>query len=231
VEELAGSSIGSEGVALNHISVEEGIDFVNGAATSDRQTEIQKHLDSGCKRCTDMIATWRMVHEAAASEPDYQPPAGVVRIAKAAFAAFGAEKATGGLELLFDSLIQPALAGTRSAASDTRQLLYASGPYLVDLYISQIPQRKIIALTGQLMNSKFPEKLLSEVPVVVTDRKEKTVLVKTNTFGEFRVEIKNSGDLELRLPDPIGKDIVISLGCLLNGLADGNEVSGSRGGN
>jgi hypothetical protein len=218
-------------VALKHISLEEGIDFVNSVATSDRQVEIQKHLDSGCKRCADMIATWQKIHEAAASEPDYQPPAGVVRIAKAAFAASGVEKTSGGLELLFDSLMQPALAGTRSAASDTRQLLYASGPYLVDLYISQIPQRRIITLTGQLMNSKFPEKLLSEVPVVVTDRKEKTVLVKTNTFGEFRVEIRNSGDLELRLPDPIGRDIVISLGCLLTGLAGGDETSGTRGGN
>jgi hypothetical protein len=217
-------------VAVKHFSVEEGIDFVNHVATSDLQAEIQKHLDSGCERCADMIATWRKVHEAAASEPDYQPPAGIVRIAKAAFAASGAENVTGGLELLFDSLMQPAPAGTRSMASDTRQLLYASGPYLVDLYISQIPQLKIIALTGQLMNSKYPEKLLSEVPVVVTDRKEKTVLVRTNTFGEFRVEIEKSVDLELRLPDPIGRDIVISLGCLLNGLVDGSESSEPRGG-
>lgn len=215
---------------MKHFTNEEGIDFVNQVMPSEKQAEFQKHLDSGCKRCNDMIGTWRQVREAGASEAGYQPPEGAVRIAKAAFGAAGKLKSASGLKLLFDSLLQPAVAGYRSIGSDARQLLYAAGPYLLDLYISPNARKNRISLTGQLMNSKFPEKMHSEVTILISYGKGKTVLVKTDAFGEFRGEVENSGDLELRIPDPIGKDLVISLGCLFNGLIEGTQETGARGG-
>jgi hypothetical protein len=216
--EAPGVSKMLSGGIMKHLSDEEAVNFVNQVMSVEKQVETRKHLDSGCKRCAETVATWQRVREASSVEAEYQPPAGVVRIAKAAFAATGLEKASGGIKLLFDSILQPAVAGVRSMSSDTRQLLYGIGPYLIDLYISAKPGGKSISVTGQLMNSKFPERILNAVPIVVGNGTGTVVLAKTNTFGEFQGEVEYSGDLELRLPNQDGHEIIIRLGCLLNGL-------------
>jgi hypothetical protein len=207
------------GGIMKHLSEEDAVNFVNDVMSAERQMEAQKHLESGCKRCTESVAIWQRVREASSVEAEFQPPAGTVRIAKAAFAAAGLEKAPGGLKLLFDSSLQTAAVGVRSISTDTRQLLYGVGPYLIDLYISARPGGKAISVTGQLMNSKFPERILSAVPIVVGNGTGTAVLTTTNNFGEFQGEVEYGGDLELRLPGQDGNEIVIRLGCLIAGLA------------
>jgi len=211
------------GGIMKHLSEEDAVNFVNQVMSAEERLESQKHLESGCKRCAEVVAIWQRVREATSVEAEFQPPAGVVRIAKAAFAATGLEKVQGGLKLLFDSSLQPAAIGVRSAASDTRQLLYGIGPYLIDLYISARPGGKAISVTGQLMNSKFPERILSAVPIVVGNGTGTMILATTNNFGEFQGEVEYGGDLELRLPGQDGNEIVIRLGCLIAGLANCGE--------
>jgi hypothetical protein len=206
------------GGSMKHLSDEQAVNFVNRVMSAQEQVEAQKHIESGCKRCSEAVAIWQRVQEASSVEAEYQPPAGVVRIAKAAFAAAGLDRAQSGVKLLFDSILQPAMAGVRSSNSDTRQLLYGVGPYLIDLYISAKPGGKSVSVTGQLMNSKFPERILNSVPIAVGNGSGTVVLAVTNEFGEFRGDLEYSGDLELRLPSPEGQEIVIRLGCLLTGL-------------
>jgi hypothetical protein len=208
---------------MKHLSEEAAINFVNQMMSAEEQVETQKHLDFGCKRCAEAVAIWQRVRKASSVEAEFQPPAGVVRIAKAAFAATGLEMAQSGLKLLFDSSLQPAAVGVRSVSTDTRQLLYGIGPYLLDLYISARPGGKAISVTGQLMNSKFPERILSAVPIVVGNGSGTMILATTNNFGEFQGEVEYGGDLELRLPGQDGKEIVIRLGCLIAGLATCGE--------
>jgi hypothetical protein len=216
---------------MKHFSDEEGIDFVNEVMPAGKRAEMQNHLDSGCKRCAEALATWQGVLQSAAVEATHQPPADAVRIAKAAFAAAGMEKDPGGLKVLFDSLLRPAVAGVRSIAPDTatRQVLYGVGPYLLDLYISPRSEGKTIGVTGQLLNSRHPESVLSAIPIVVSNRNGNVTLAVTNQFGEFQGEVENRGDLELRLPTPQGKDIVIPLGCLVIGLEGSTEKTSKKG--
>jgi hypothetical protein len=218
----AGEALGvfkfNAGGYMKHLSDEQAVNFVNRVMSAQDQAETQKHLETGCKRCSEAVAMWQSVREASSVEAEYQPPAGVVRIAKAAFAATGRESASSGVKLLFDSILQPLAAGVRSSSTDTRQLLYGVGPYLIDLYISAKPGGKSVSVTGQLMNSKFPERILNAVPIAVGNGSGTVVLAITNEFGEFRGELDYSGDLELRLPSPEGQEIVIRLGCLLTGL-------------
>lgn len=204
---------------MKHLSNQDAVNFVNQVMSAQDQLEAQTHLDFGCKRCAEAVAIWQRVREASSVEAEFQPPAGVVRIAKAAFAAAGLQNDHSGLKLLFDSTLQPAAIGVRSVSSDTRQLLYGIGPYLLDLYISARPGGKAISVTGQLMNSKFPERILSAVPIVVGNGSGTAVLTTTNNFGEFQGEVEYGGDLELRLPGQDGREIVIRLGCLIAGLA------------
>jgi hypothetical protein len=78
-------------------------------------------------------------------------------------------------------------------------------------------------VTGQLLNSQFPEYTLNAVPILVSDRSGTTHLATTNEFGEFQGEVKIGGDFELRLPNPKGTDIIIPLGCLMADLAGSAE--------
>jgi hypothetical protein len=224
--EAPGVSKMLSGGIMKHLSEEGAVNFVNRVMSAEEHAETQKHIESGCKRCVEVVAVWQRVREASSVEAEFQPPAGAVRIAKAAFAAAGLEKVSGGLKLLFDSSLQPSAVGVRSVSADTRQLLYGVGPYLIDLYISARPGGKAISVTGQLMNSKFPERILSAVPIVVGNGTGTAVLTTTNNFGEFQGEVEFGGDLELRLPGQDGREIVIRLGCLIAGLVTcGQEAS------
>ncbi len=84
-----------------------------------------------------------------------------VRVVKAAFATprlAAKPQETGRLvQLLFDSFSQPALAGTRSAATRIRQMLYRAEPYQIDLQIELRQERNSLVVTGQLLDVSHPE--------------------------------------------------------------------------
>lgn len=208
---------------MKHFSSIEWIDFVNGVAQAKGIEEMQKHLDSGCERCLAEVGMWRKVRETQAAEASYQPPPAALRIAKALFIPRKKENARGGVSVLFDNFLQPALAGTRSSGSETRQLLYRVGAYHLDLCVEATPDGKKAVVTGQVMDAKNPAKTLSRFPILVSDCKGMTFGAETNEFGEFRTEIANTGELELKLPDPKGKHYVISLHEVLGNWTGSNK--------
>ena len=116
------------GGTMKHFTTEEWIDFVNQAVSPRGREEMGNHLKQGCKRCRETVSLWQRVQKFAAAETSYQPPAATLRIAKAAFAAsrLGSQrkKSRSRISVLFDSFLQPAAAGARSAAIDSRQMLY-----------------------------------------------------------------------------------------------------------
>jgi hypothetical protein len=131
---------------------------------------------------------------------------------------------TGGLiQLLYDSFSQPALAGTRSAAMRIRQLLYRAEPYQIDLHIELQPEQNRFVVTGQLVDLSHPEMVGRDVQVTLSDGGEDVVNTVTNQFGEFRGEIKNSGDLEISFLGRSGKRIVILLRGALDPLSGAKE--------
>jgi hypothetical protein len=200
---------------MKHFTTEEWIDFVNQVASLSHKAAMQKHLDSGCKRCRETVGLWRRVRETAALERSYQPPAETVRAAKVAFGTADwavKPRRTGGLiELLFDSFLQPALAGARSVSTGMRQMLYRADPYQVDMQIEAKPEGNRLVITGQLLNVSRRDVVGSEVQVTLSNRRGSVVHMMTSQFGEFRGEIENSGDLELSFPRPDDEPIVISL--------------------
>jgi hypothetical protein len=58
---------------------------------------------------------------------------------------------------------------------------------------------------------------------MLSDGREFIVNTVTNQFGEFRSEVKNSGDLELSFLGRSGKPIVILLRSVLDQLSSGRE--------
>jgi hypothetical protein len=212
---------------MKHFTTEEWVDLVNQVASTGQRKAMQKHLESGCKRCMETVALWQKVCNAAAAEANYQPPADSVRVAKATFATSGwaakPKKAGISIELLFDSFLQPALAGARSAATGMRQMLYRADPYQVDVQIEAKPEGHRLIVTGQLLDVSRPDVVGSETRVTMSNRRGAIVHTMTNQFGEFRGEIENSGDLELSFPRPAEKPIVISLRNALDQLPGGKS--------
>jgi hypothetical protein len=210
---------------MMHFSTEEWVDFVNQVTAGNQREAMQKHLATGCKRCTETVSLWQKVSKSAAAEASYQPPADSVRLAKAAFATAGMaqsqEASRGLIEVLFDSFLQPAAAGARSVVIGTRQMLYRADPYQIDIQIEPKPGSNRLVITGQLLDLSHPGVIGRDMQITLSNRRGNTVLASTNQFGEFSGEIENSGDLELSIPGDGDQPIVISLRNALGNLSGG----------
>jgi|SRR5882762_263100 len=198
---------------MMHMATEQWIDFVNNVSSGDEKAAMEKHLQLGCKRCQETVFFWQRVRQTASSEAAYQPPADSVRIAKAAFQ--GSEFAhqqqpTSGIQVLFDSFLQPMFQGARSAAASSRQILYRAEPYQVDLQIEEKASSALI-VSGQLLYLAQPEVMASDTRVVLSDLRGQSVQTATNEFGEFSAEINNSGKLQMTIANPDGEPITIFL--------------------
>jgi hypothetical protein len=199
---------------MKHFTSEEWVDFVNQMTPQKKQETMRKHL-GGCSECAEKFALWKKVRATAASESSYQPPPNTVRVVKAAYdatrMASQEKEAKSLVEVLFDSFLQPAVAGARSMATGTRQMLYRADSYQIDLQIEPKPGSNLLVITGQMMDVSTPEMVSRGVPVQLSNYRDSLVQAVTNEFGEFRCEIDNSGDLELSVPGRGDTAISISL--------------------
>jgi hypothetical protein len=210
---------------MKHFSTEEWVDFVNQVIASNRREVMQKHLATGCKRCTETVSLWQKVSKTASAEANYQPSADTVRLAKAAYLTTGLnttqKESRNLIEVLFDSFLQPALAGARSVVIGTRQMLYRADPYQIDIQIEPKPGSNRLVITGQLLDLSHPGIIGRDIQVTLSNHRGHSVIAATNQFGEFSGEIENSGDLELSIPGDSDQPIVISLRNALGNLPGG----------
>jgi hypothetical protein len=185
-----------------------------GFASDDWQNAMHKQWGASSKRRLATAARQKLA-SAAAVDLSWQPRAETVHGVKAALATAGLAPAlpqTSRLvQLLFDSVSQPAPPGTRSAGMNIRQMLYRAEPYQIDIQLEAQPERNRVLITGQLLDISHPEVVGRDVQVTLSDGRENVVRTMTNQFGEFRGEVQGSGDLELSLLGLGEKPIVILL--------------------
>ncbi len=205
---------------MKDFKADERSNFVCHVASDDRQSAMQKHRGPARERGVETLPLWQKVANAAAVGASYQPAEESVRLVKAAFATarLAAKPREAGrlAQLLFDSFSQPALAGTRSAATRIRQMLYRAEPYQIDLQIELQQERNSLVVTGQLLDVSHPQVIGRDVQLTLSNCGASIVNTVTNQFGEFRGEVENSGDLQLSFLGRAGKPVVI----LLRGVLD-----------
>jgi len=203
------------GATMKHFTTKEWIDFVNRTVSPRDQTEMENHLKQGCRRCQETASMWQRVQKSAAAEKNYQPPADSLRVVKAAFAASGwqgqRKESRSRISVLFDSFLQPVVEGARSAATDSRQMLYRADPFQIDLQIEAKPGSNDLLVTGQLLDLSNPGIVGKDVNVTLSNLCGHVVHAVSNQHGEFTCEIKNSGDLRITFAGSRGEPIVISL--------------------
>lgn len=188
-----------------HFALEELADLARNIGPADRLKAMKEHV-ADCRKCAKASETWQRVAEAAHRLPASEPPEGTVRVAKALYAAHGPQKAKGPkslvAQLLFDSSMAPAQAGVRSSAANSRQLLFGSGDYRVDLRIEPQDDSDTVALLGQILHASKPGKNLGSVAVSLNEGKRVLAKSQTNSLGEFQLQCDLKPTLELRLMLP-----------------------------
>ncbi len=212
---------------MEHFTTGKWIDFVNQAVGASERQLMEQHLKHGCKRCMKTVSLWQKVRQSAASEANYQPPADAVRLGKAAFAGAGLagqKKGAGSrIKVLFDSFLQPAFEGARSAGNGTRQMLYRADPFQIDIQVESKHGGNRIAVTGQLLNLSSPGIIDQDARIALSNMRGQVVNAVTNQFGEFSGEIENSGDLQMTFASHGSPPIVISLRDALGSLPGGER--------
>ncbi len=222
-----GTQRGIWGEEMEHFTTGKWIDFVNQAVGASEKQLMEQHLKHGCKRCMKTVSLWQKVRQSAASEANYQPPADAVRLGKAAFAGAvlaGQKKGAGSrIRVLFDSFLQPAFEGARSAGAGSRQMLYRADPFQIDVQVESKNGGNRIVVTGQLLNLSSPGIIGQDARIALSNMRGQVVNAVTNQFGEFSGEIENSGDLQMTFASHGSPPIVISLRDALGSLPGGER--------
>jgi hypothetical protein len=198
-----------------HFASEDWTDFVNGQLPQEKTQAMQRHLDTGCAKCSKSVALWRSVNQAASREAEFEPPASALRHIRNSFVVASApKKAKRSFEiprLVFDSLWQPALAGVRSAASTPRQVLYRAGEISIEMRLEPEPSSERVNIAGQVTKSVAHGDGVTGAAVAVFSAKERIAETSTNQFGEFQLSFLPAEGLHISFAVAAGKDISIPL--------------------
>src|SRR5689334_20065550 len=135
-----------------HFSCEIALDFVEDRLAKDQQAFWNQHLDL-CKECTAEIGRWheletalRRSHLKSAPEEFLKRavrilspgPAGDLPVRRSVLAS-----------IIFDSFLQPALAGVRGASGTARQLIMRAEEFDIHIKIWGEPEHR--QLLGQVL--------------------------------------------------------------------------------
>lgn len=93
--------------------------------------------------------------------------------------------------LVLDTFLLPRPAGIRSSPADTRQLVYESDHFTVDISFEHHPGSALTTASGQVMRDADPRVPLNGVPVVIKGEKGPLELKMTNQSGEFLFQFEN----------------------------------------
>jgi hypothetical protein len=197
---------------MEHYSLEKWADFARQVTGEQERTEMQSHLENGCRKCSKVLGLWQRVQLAARREHGYQPPDSAVRSMKGTFAIQGPLKATRSArlvaELLFDSTLNPLLAGVRSSGTVPRQLLYGVGnDYRIDVRIDPQAETGKADVAGQVLNSVQPSRVNALRVALLSGRKTVSEAV-TNQYGEFQLVADPTGRFHLKLGLP-GQEVAL----------------------
>lgn len=193
---------------MKHFSEADWADFVRNLSPSKTRMTMQQHLDEGCKKCQKTVEVWRGVLAIAENEGHLSPAADSVRVVKSQFAAV-TPQASGGVRLIFDSMLQPATAGIRGALA-ARQFLFETDDYYIDLRLEPRAAENRAYLVGQVLN-RAGKRAAEALPVRLHQRKQPIAETATNQLGEFQLEFQAAGEMYLAISRPDQDVIVLPL--------------------
>lgn len=181
---------------MTTFDVTQWCDFVRGVADPEAEREMRDRLasgDAGARRTVDFLTR---VLEVARTDQETAVPEPAVRMAKAIASvqrsSLQPERSTAWrflpVVLIFDSLLEPARAGTRDLFASFRQLSFRADDYTVDVRLEPEADPGGTAVVGQVLESHGETRPVASVPVLVTADGRIVGRAVTSRFGEFHAE-------------------------------------------
>jgi hypothetical protein len=193
---------------MTHVDVATCADFVRGLLDPATRTALTRHV-AVCRNCAETLEWMRSVSVVAAADAEYEPPAHVLRRARAVFALERPRilRALPRLaaKLMFDSLLQPAVAGVRGPTGASRQAVFEAGDYAVDITVDQAPGSRRTMLVGQVMTRVAPVAPITAAPVLLTSGEAVIARTVCDRYGEFLLEYEAQPKLQLHVVVDAGK--------------------------
>lgn len=154
-----------------------------------------------CEECRASSNFWGHVYELLSREGDHQPSTEVLQNVMDAFA--GQEsipwwaKITDFASIVFDSFLQPAIAGVRSSERKARQITVESGAFVVDLQVESATIQHQYLLTGQILTSNHSTEQINGAEVVLLSPERVVQKTRANEIGEFCLDFSYGENLRL----------------------------------
>ena len=200
---------------MSHFETEQWMDFLRKATSKADRSAMETHLASGCARCGRTVKVLQGVTAIAQAENQFEPPANLVRVAKALYRPQQSERLVA--RLVYDSFRQPLPAGVRSQDRITRQALFEAGGYSVHLRVEHHGTSEIATLMGQLGNRESPGAPADDVQVRLKTRKKIIATTSCNSFGEFHLAYSPAPALQLEVSlGWTGRVLDVPLGTVLD---------------
>jgi len=141
---------------------------------------------------------WQGVSAIAKQEEIHTPPGDIVRVVKSQLTSLPQRKGRSLARLLFDSELQPAMAGVRGAVP-ARQLLYETDELCIDLRLEVRRTERRVCMIGQILNRTTAQTDLQELPVRLYEQATQLTESMTNRFGEFQMEFHSNQAISLAI--------------------------------
>ena len=192
---------------MAHISLDRLLKFAAGKLAKEEKDRVERHLSTGCVRCSENLAWSTKVFNAAQREVLREPPESLVERAVELFESRKRKPRVGFLErieavLVFDSLTQPSLAGVRRIGITGRQLLYRAGSLDIDLRVVEGDDPKLSDLMGQILRKKKGLISVAGLELLLKKGRKKIQSTRADSWGEFSFSKLSPGRyrVEVNLP-------------------------------
>jgi hypothetical protein len=185
---------------MSHFSAIEWVDFARGLISPEKANVMRASVQV-CEECRSSSNFWGHVYELLSREGDYEPSVEVLENVKAAFTEQESvpwwARITDFATVVFDSLLQPALAGVRSSERNTRQITVESGAFVVDLQVESATVQHQYQLTGQILSNNNSIDQINGAEVVLLSPDAVVQKTRANESGEFCLDFSYEENLRL----------------------------------
>jgi hypothetical protein len=213
---------------MNHYAIDQWVDFNRGLLTAEYSTQMQGHLQNGCRKCRDLSD----LTSSGASMAANPVPESAVRPARAIFPVPVHDRQKRGnllpVELIFDSFMVPSAAGLRASWQVGWQGLYRAGDCSVDLRIEPLMNSSRAAVIGQIVSAALPALEMANLPVCLGAGKAIVAETSSNRFGEFQMEYDQRPQLRLCIRLRDSKSIQVPLKRLISERPVSTSLTSSR---
>jgi hypothetical protein len=184
---------------MSHFEIGDWTDFARGCAADADRAAMQAHLAGGCRRCRATVDLLQRMIVAVRGDGLHEPPADVVRCARAISALQRPRAASGWsvARLVYDSLRQPLPAGIRADTRAARHAVFEAGDIFIELRVEREQDQPLMRLVGQLSHRADPSRSLTASPVLLLARHDVVAHAVSNRFGEFQMDYPPARDLRL----------------------------------